>query len=286
VFGPNGKNYSNNNADFNLSRIGIDITKEGKDQTHEGKCHPGQWTTVHWVGRLMDGRVVTDSRAEPGGVPKTFALGASEVFKCWDLAIPQLHNGDHATISCPAAFAYGNAWTQAPLGGEPIPLGSDMVFDIEIEDCNHAPDHNTKREIQPVTTTMQPDQCFYLHMQATEHTAFDFVLSTEAENYADWWAAKYAIIEHKVVDDESQQWYYDETTKSIHNAADPTYFLDHDMGWAMIAKIGDKKSVAKNFPKEKRQWYFDPIYNELTTEIDGVHSAMTLLAQPRNWESV
>jgi hypothetical protein len=35
----------------------------------------------------MDGRVITDSRSEAGGVPKTFNVGNSEVFKCWDLAI-------------------------------------------------------------------------------------------------------------------------------------------------------------------------------------------------------
>jgi len=74
----------------------------------------------------MDGRVVTDSRAEPGGLPKTFALGAHEVFSCWDLAIPKLKQGAKARLTCPSYYAWGTAYTWAPIGGEPIPLGSDV----------------------------------------------------------------------------------------------------------------------------------------------------------------
>ena len=127
----------------------------------------------------MDGRVVTDSRAEAGGLPKTFNVGNAEVFKCWDQAIQVLHSGDKVTLNCPAEFAYGTAYTWAPIGGEPIPKGSDMIFDLEIEECNIHPkfeDHP-----QPVTTTMQPDQCFYLHLVESEHTSLQLVLSHEAE---------------------------------------------------------------------------------------------------------
>ena len=38
-------------------------------------CSVGDWTTVHWVGRLKDGRVVTDSKMEGDQRPKTFTLG-------------------------------------------------------------------------------------------------------------------------------------------------------------------------------------------------------------------
>ena len=81
-----------------MSRIGIDITtKGGKDL-----CKTGDWTTIQYVGSLKDGRVVTDTRAETGGLGKTFALGASETFKCFDNAITQLHQGDKATVKCPS----------------------------------------------------------------------------------------------------------------------------------------------------------------------------------------
>lgn len=124
VYGLNGQNYTNNNADQELAKIGIDITKTKNDKS--SACSAGNWAKVHWVGRLKDGRVVTDSKAELGGLPKTFNVGSAEVFKCWDLAIQSLHAGDSVTLSCPANLAYGQAYTWAPVGGEPIPLGSDM----------------------------------------------------------------------------------------------------------------------------------------------------------------
>jgi len=92
VYGPNGANYSNVDATYDLSRIGINISEMGSGDN----CKPGDWTTVHWTGTLPDGRVVTDSRAEPGGLPKTFALGDHEVFACWDFAIPKLKQGASA----------------------------------------------------------------------------------------------------------------------------------------------------------------------------------------------
>ena len=166
-----------------------------------------------------------------------------------------------------------------------MPLDSDMVFDVDILDFNVAPNHKDP-EVQPRTTTMQPNQCFYLHLKSTEHTAYDFVLSTEQDDYSKSWPAKYAIIEHRVIDEASQQWFYDESDGSIRNAADPTYFLDHDMGWAMVADVSKAKAVGKHFPTQKRKWFYDDETSELTTEINGVHSALATLGQPRQWESV
>lgn len=100
----------------------------------------GDWTTVHWVGSLTDGRMITSSRDEEGGLPRTFALGAAEAFKCWDVAIPQLKQGDKAKVSCPADYVYGSAFTPAPLGGEPVPLNSDVNFELEVVECNRTPE--------------------------------------------------------------------------------------------------------------------------------------------------
>lgn len=83
VYGPNGGNYTNTAADYDTSRIGIDITEPGTGP----KCKLGDWTTIKWAGYLKDGREITSSNAE-GVQPKTFSLGAHEVYKCWDLAIP------------------------------------------------------------------------------------------------------------------------------------------------------------------------------------------------------
>jgi len=135
VFGPNGQNYKNLNAGYDLSRIGIDIKKPGEGDT----CRPGDWASVHYTASLEDGRVVSDSRAEPGGRPLHFTLGDHQVFRCFDIAIPQLKEGATATLHCPSYYAWGAAYTQAPLGGEPIPLHSDVDFQIDVIECNRVP---------------------------------------------------------------------------------------------------------------------------------------------------
>jgi hypothetical protein len=195
VFGPNGVGYTNTDASADVANIGIDISNAGTGDN----CKVGDWTTVHWVGSLPDGRVVTDSRAEPGGLPKTFALGASEVFRCWDLAIPQLKKGAKATLHCPSYYSWGGAYTQAPLGGAPIPLNTDVNFDIEIVDCNRTPVWTSYYD-QPKTTTMQPNKCMWLHLEEADATANDMVLTASDEGDI--------IVHHKEKTDKAQQWYW------------------------------------------------------------------------------
>lgn len=126
-----------------LAEIGIDI--EDGNEGNGDNCQPGDWTTLHWTATLEDNRVVSDSRSENGGAPKTFALGKSEVFRCWDLAIPQLKSGTKARVSCPSKFAWGGHEADSPLGGEPIPKNTDVVFDLEVVDCNKAPENQLKK---------------------------------------------------------------------------------------------------------------------------------------------
>lgn len=166
-------------------------------------------------------------------------------------------------------MAYGTAFVQAPVGGEPVPKGSDMYFDLEILECNVQPTHF--EHPQPVTTTMQPDQCFYLHLVESDNTAYDLVLSHEAEQYASFWPAKYSMIEHKVKDDPAQQWIYDEKEGTIKNIAEGSY-LDFDYGWAMAAKLPSSKDsgVSNAFPKNPRRWFYDSVSMELRTDVDGV----------------
>ena len=85
VFGPNGVEYQNESPDEDYSQIGIDIVQKGKEGAE--KCRTGAWTKLHWTGKLVDGSTITDSRMEGDGRPKTFNLGQSSVYKCWDLAL-------------------------------------------------------------------------------------------------------------------------------------------------------------------------------------------------------
>ena len=219
VYGPNGANYKNTVADYDTSRIGIDITTPGSGP----KCKPGDWTTVHWAGYLKDGREITNSHAEPGGMPKTFSLGAREVFHCWDLAIAQLHQGDKAHLSCPSYFTYGGAYTWAPLGGEPIPLHSDVDFDIEVVECNRVPDF-TEQVVQPKTTTMQPGRCMYLHSVAAEEEGTPLVITCENEDRItaagfNYFPAVPCYLEEWVKENKHQEFHYVEDTGHIQDFA-------------------------------------------------------------------
>lgn len=222
VYGPNGNGYSNTDASYDLSRIGINVTQDGKGD----QCKVGDWTTIHWTATLHDGRVVSDSRAEPGGLPKTFALGAHEVFSCWDLAIPKLKEGSKARLSCPSYYAWGGAYTWAPIGGEPIPLHSDVYFDVEVVECNRTPEF-TGYFNQPITTTMQPNRCMWLHLVEADHTGNEMVL-TEQEGHA--------IVHNKQRGDTSQQWKWNDKQQLI-NIGTGKQLVD-DSGDAELATEG------------------------------------------------
>lgn len=237
VYGANGAGYSNTDASYDLSRIGIDVRTAGKG----ANCKVGDWTTIHWTATLKDGRVVSDSRAELGGLPKTFALGAHEVFSCWDLAIPKLQQGSIARLSCPSYYAWGGARTWAPVGGEPIPLHSDVDFDVEVVECNRTPDF-TEYMRQPITTTMQPGRCMWFHLEEADSTGNDMVL-TEQEGRA--------IIHNKQRGDASQQWRW--VGGKIVNIGTGTELRDAS-GDATLAKDGS-------------QWWYDSETERLQTRV-------------------
>ena len=120
--------------------------------------------------------MVADTTDMNDGRDLVFSLGASETFKCLELAVGQMHQGDKAKIHCPYDLAYGNAYTLPDVGGEPIPLHSDIDFDVVIKECNKVPDRTTFFT-QPVTTTMQPAVCMYLHLVAEDDVMHKLVLS-------------------------------------------------------------------------------------------------------------
>ena len=86
----------------------------------------GQTVTVHYTGRLMDGRVF-DSSVERGE-PIDFVLGEGRVIKGWDEGVALMKKGEKATLIIPFDLAYGSR----QMGM--IPPYSNLVFDIEIID--------------------------------------------------------------------------------------------------------------------------------------------------------
>ena len=86
----------------------------------------GQSVTVHYTGKLMDGRVF-DSSVERGE-PISFVLGEGRVIKGWEEGVALMKKGERATLIVPFDLAYGNRQMGV------IPPYSNLVFDIEIID--------------------------------------------------------------------------------------------------------------------------------------------------------
>lgn len=278
-------------ADYDLSRIGIQVTEEGTGP----KCKVGDWTTVHWTGYLKDGREITDSRSEPGGAPKVFDLGSREVFHCWDLAIPQLKQGTKARISCPSYYAYGGAYTQAPLGGEPIPLNSDIDFDIEVVECNRTPVW-VPPAAQPHTTTMQPNRCMYIHSDESASESTPLVLTCEAwygpaQSWWKYWPSAWCYLDEWVKEKEDHQWYYYEDTKSIKNGIDTWGTLGYQGGswWGYWLTLDDKSSYNINYTysswkKEIPEFTYEPTTMTLESKKAGTDITYRLTPQHiRKW---
>lgn len=270
VYGPNGDGYENTSAGYDLSRIGISITEKGTGD----KCATGDWATVHWAGYLKDGREITNSRAEPGGLPKTFSLGAHEVFACWDQALTQLHKGDKARLDCPSYYAYGGAFTQSPLGGEPIPLHSDVEFDIEVVDCNRVPEF-TQQVDQPHTTTMQPGRCMYLHLEESAEEDTPLVLTCENSwrPARPWWRRWPAIpcyVEEWVKENKNQEFIFDEATSSIKDG-EREWKLAMQGGLLSLANFSDVYwGTSRWFSRSETEWSYESASQTLETKKYGL----------------
>lgn len=92
--------------------------------------NPGDVVSVHYTGKLMDGKVFDGSRTNPQaqGRPLQFPVGVGQVIPGWDEGIMKLHKGEKATLIIPSVMAYG------PRGNQGIPPNSVLVFDVELVD--------------------------------------------------------------------------------------------------------------------------------------------------------
>ncbi|MBD2699097.1 FKBP-type peptidyl-prolyl cis-trans isomerase [Spirosoma sp. BT702] len=91
---------------------------------------PGDVVSVHYAGRLLNGKEFDNSRTNPqgGGKPFQLQLGAGMVIPGWEDGIMQLHKGEKATLIIPSTLGYG------PRGNQSIPANSVLLFDIEVMD--------------------------------------------------------------------------------------------------------------------------------------------------------
>lgn len=83
---------------------------------------PNSIVTVHYQGRLINGRIFDDSHQR--SCPEAFRL--TDVIEGWQIALQQMHIGDCWTVYIPAHLGYGSR------ASGPIPGNSTLIFDIEL----------------------------------------------------------------------------------------------------------------------------------------------------------
>ncbi len=98
------------------------VKKEG-----DKKSSPvmGTTVTVHYEGKLLDGKVFDSSRKR--GTPAQFAVG--QVIEGWNEALQEMSKGEERTLIIPPELGYGE-------GGYPgvIPPNAYLIFNVELLD--------------------------------------------------------------------------------------------------------------------------------------------------------
>lgn len=86
---------------------------------------PNKVLLVHYVGRLLDGRIFDSSRE--GKEPFSFVLGAGRVIAGWEKGLQGMRVGGKRHLLIPPELGYGNRGA-----GNVIPPGAALEFEIEL----------------------------------------------------------------------------------------------------------------------------------------------------------
>lgn len=108
------------------------IVKEGDGV----KPVAGNMVSVHYVGKLLDGKEFDSSYKNPqsGGKPVDFPIGQGMVIPGWEEGIMNMRKGGKSTFIIPSSLAYGEAGSPGT-----IPPNAVLVFDVELVDVKNAP---------------------------------------------------------------------------------------------------------------------------------------------------
>lgn len=105
---------------FEISQgVLVKILKQGNGD----RCpRAGNVVTVHYKGSLINGKVFDSSYER--GYPEAFRLG--DLILGWQIALTQMHVGDHWIVYIPYQAGYGTR------DSGPIPAYSTLIFEMEL----------------------------------------------------------------------------------------------------------------------------------------------------------
>jgi len=128
LYGNSFMNLFNENTDNTaatsqgLPETGVEVQDEVLGEGAPAQA--GDTVTVHYVGRLTDGKVF-DSSVDRGE-PFVFSLGAGQVIKGWDEGLVGMKEGGKRILIIAPDYGYGSQ------GVGPIPPNSTLIFEVQL----------------------------------------------------------------------------------------------------------------------------------------------------------
>ncbi len=132
----------------------------------------GDTVKVHYTGKLTSGEQF-DSSA--GREPLEFTVGAGQMIKGFDAAIPGMNVGDKKTINIPAAEAYGEkdpaAIIEFPIENVPEDMKLEPGMQLTLSNQHGQPFPVVVKEVRPDVVVLDAN-----HFLAGEELVFDIEL--------------------------------------------------------------------------------------------------------------